>query len=69
MTRLVAWTTRRNRRPPTIHLVDNVNAARTICARTIDPATWQYALPTDNTMPLCRACLHRWRLCNSGAAK
>lgn len=69
ITRLVAWTTRRNSRQPTTHLVDNVNAARAICGRPIDPATWTYAPIDDRRQCTCRACLHSWNLRNTGAAK
>lgn len=54
-TSLFATPQRINSRPATTHLVDNVNAARTLCDRLIDPPTWRYHGQDDN-LPLCTAC-------------
>lgn len=54
-TSLFATPQRINSRPATTHLVDNVNAARTLCGRLIDPPTWRYH-GQDAAGPTCAAC-------------
>lgn len=53
--RLLATPQRINSRAATSHLVDNVNAARTLCGRWIDSQTWRYH-GVDETLPMCAAC-------------
>lgn len=55
ITHLLATPKRINSRPPTTHLVDNVNAGRTLCGRLIDPATWLYHGQAA-AHPTCAAC-------------
>lgn len=52
---LSATPQRINSRPAHSHLVDNVNAARTLCGRPIDAATWRYH-SADNNLTMCAAC-------------
>ena len=61
MKQLVAWTTRRNSRRPTVHLVRNAQSTQTRCGRQISPATWKFAATTNITHnthgPACAACV------------
>lgn len=54
-TRLLATPLRVHSRAATSHLVDNVNAARTLCGRWIDAQTWRYH-GADENLPMCAAC-------------
>lgn len=53
--RLYATPQRVNSRQAHSHLVDNVNAARTLCGRWIDSQTWRYH-GVDENLPMCAAC-------------